>query len=212
MKNAGQCWGNIIYLDIVIVQPLMEFAVDDQDYKKNEHGDYRNRYNPICSHPAPKSAQNSSDRSGGVKGMKLPTRHPPKRLHTAIHIPLTLQHRRPRMLNRLPLYLQIRQRSPSNILRLIRHPLTVPQPLTAPVQPIRSAQQLLALLELVICGRVVGVAGAEEGGAVVGEGFELAFCGVDVGFEVAEAGIYTRAGCGGDVLFFDAHHVELWGY
>ena len=59
-------------------------------------------------------------------------------------------------------------------------------------------------------GRVVGVAGAEEGGAVVGEGFELAFGGVDVGFEVAEAGVYARAGCGGDVLFFDAHHVELW--
>ena len=70
---------------------------------------------------------------------------------------------------------------------------------------------MLALLELVVSGGVVGVAGAEEGGAVVGEGFELAFRGVDVGFEVAEAGIYAGAGCGGDVLFFDAHHVKLWG-
>ena len=116
------------------------------------------------------------------------------------------------MLNRLPLYLQIRQGPAPNILRLIRHPLTIPQPLAAPVQPVRSAQQLLALLELVVFGRVVGVAGAEEGGAVGGEGFELAFGGVDVGFEVAEARVYARAGGGGDVLFFDAHHVELWGF
>ena len=36
---------------------LLELAIDDQDYKKNEHGDDRNRYNPICSHPVPKSAR-----------------------------------------------------------------------------------------------------------------------------------------------------------
>ena len=52
MKNAGRCWGSIIHLDIVIVLPLLELAIDDQDDKKNEHGDDRNRYNPICSHPA----------------------------------------------------------------------------------------------------------------------------------------------------------------
>ena len=68
---------------------------------------------------------------------------------------------------------------------------------------------MLALLELVVFRRVVGVAGAEEGGAVVGEGFELAFGGVDVGFEIAEAGVDAGAGGGGDVLFFNAHHVEL---
>ena len=138
----------------------------------------------------------------------LPTRHPPQRLNTPIHIPLTLQHRRPRMLNRLPLQLQIRQCAPSNLLRLVRHPLTIPQPLTTPVQAIRPAEQLLALLELlVVTGGVVGVAGAEEGGAVVGEGLEFAFCGVDVGFEVAEAGVDAGAGRRGDVLLFDAHHV-----
>ena len=114
------------------------------------------------------------------------------------------------MLNRLPLQLQIRQRAPPDILRLVRHPLTIPQPLTAAVQPIGPAQQLLALLELVVLGRVVRVAGAEEGGAVVGEGLELALRGVDVGFEVAETGIYAGAGGGGDVLLFDAHHVELF--
>ena len=116
------------------------------------------------------------------------------------------------MLNRLPLQLQIRQRPPPDILRLVCHPLTVPQPLTAPVQPVGPAQQLLALLELVVFARVVRVAGAEEGGAVVGEGLELALRGVDVGFKVAETGIYAGAGGRGDVLLFDAHHVELFGW
>ena len=118
------------------------------------------------------------------------------------------------MLNRLPLQLQVRQRAPPNVLRLVRHPLTIPQPLAAPVQPIGSAQQLLALLELVVLARVIRVAGAEEGGAVVGEGLELALRGVNVAFEVAETGIYAGAGCRGDVLLFDAHHVELfwWGW
>ena len=120
------------------------------------------------------------------------------------------------MLNRLPLQLQIRQRAPPDILRLVRDPLAVPQPPAAPVQPLGPAQQLLALLELVVLGRVVRVAGAEEGGAVVGEGLELALGGVDVGFEVAEAGVDAGAGGGGDVLLFDAHHVELfffgWGW
>ena len=97
------------------------------------------------------------------------------------------------MLNRLPLNLQVRQRAPANILRLVRDPLAVPQPLAAAVQPVRSTEELLALLELVVFGRVVRVAGAEEGGAVGGEGFEFAFGGVDVGFEVAEAGVQARA-------------------
>ncbi len=71
---------------------------------------------------------------------------------------------------------------------------------------------MLALLELLVAAAwVVGVSVAEEGFAVIGEGFEFAFGGVDVGFEVAEAGVYARAGCGGDVLFFYAHLVELGG-
>ena len=114
------------------------------------------------------------------------------------------------MLNRLPLNLQVRQRAPANILRLVGDALAVPQPLAAAVQPVRPAEQLLALLELVVLGRVVRVAGAEEGGAVRGKGFEPPFGGVDVGFEVAEAWVQARACGGGDVLFFDAHHVELF--
>ncbi len=103
------------------------------------------------------------------------------------------------MLNSLPLQLQIRQRPPPNILRLVRHPLAVPQPLATPVQPVRTREQLLALLQLMICAAavvivVVAVAVAEEGFAVVGEGFEFALCGVDVGFVVAETGVEAGAG------------------
>lgn len=115
------------------------------------------------------------------------------------------------MLNSLPLQLQIRQRIPPNPLRLIRDPLTLPQPLRTPIQPIRPREQLLSLLELLVRSiRVVGIAVAEEGFAVLGEGFEFAFLRVDVGFEIPEALVYFRAGGGGDVLFFYAHLTDLW--
>ena len=76
---------------------------------------------------------------------------------------------------------------------------------------------MLALLQLLVVGVVgvgvgvvvVTVAAVEEGGAVGGEGVEFAFAGVDVGFVVAEAGVQAGADGGGDVLFFDAHGVEL---
>ena len=55
----------------------------------------------------------------------------------------------------------------------------------------------------------VAVAVPEQGFAVVGQDFEFPFGGVDVGFVVAETGIQAGAGGGGDVLFFDAHLVEL---
>lgn len=113
------------------------------------------------------------------------------------------------MLNRLPLRMQIGQRIPPNILRLERDALTVAQPLRAAIQAVRAGEQLLPLLELVVGGRVVGVAVSEQRAAVVGEGFELAFAGVDVGFEIAEALVDFAADGGGDVLFFDAHLVQL---
>ena len=68
----------------------------------------------------------------------------------------------------------------------------------------------MALLELLVAAIwIVGVAVPEKGASVIGEGFQFAFCGVDVGFVVSEAGIYAAAGCGGNILFFDAHLVEL---
>ena len=131
--------GTLVYSNIVIVQPLLEFAINDENDQKNEHGDDRNRYHPICSHPAPKSVPHLNG-PVSVKRDDIPTRHPPQRLHAAIHIPLALQHGRPCMLNRLPLYLQIGQRAPPNLIRLVRDPLAVPQPLAAPVQSVRPAQ------------------------------------------------------------------------
>lgn len=66
----------------------------------------------------------------------------------------------------------------------------------------------MSLLKLHI-GWVVGVAGAEECGAVRGEGAQFAFEAVDVGFVVAEA-LVDFGACGGrDVLLFQAHLIEL---
>ena len=190
---------------------LLELAIHHCNNQDDQHRNDRDRYHPICSHPTnPLVSPHFQDKG---KGSNSPTSHPPQRLNTPIHIPLTLQHRLPRMLNRLPLQLQIRQRAPPNILRLIRYPLTIPQPLRAPVQSICAGKQLLALLQLVVLPVfVVTVAVPEEGFAVVGEGFELAFRGVDVDFVVSEAGVQARASGGGDVLFFEAHLVELEEY
>jgi hypothetical protein len=33
---------------------LSELADDNRNYKQNQDGNYRNRYNPICSHPVPR--------------------------------------------------------------------------------------------------------------------------------------------------------------
>ena len=55
----------------------------------------------------------------------------------------------------------------------------------------------------------VAVAIPEQGFAVVGESLEFPLRGVDVAFVVAESGVEAGARGGGDVLFFDAHLVEL---
>ena len=189
-------------------QRLLKFAVHNRNDQNNQHRNNRNRYNPICSHPMISLAQPQRYTAIGVSD-NIPTCHPPQRLNTPIHISLTLQQRLPRMLNRFPLHLQIRQRAPSNIFRLMCNPLTLSQPLTTPIQSLCSRKQLLPLLELLIATRVVGVAVAEKSFSVVGEGFQFAFGGVEVGFVVAEAGVDPGAGGGGDVLFFNAHLVEL---
>lgn len=46
--------------------------------------------------------------SGQSSREEIPTRHPPQRFHTPIHISLTLQDRNPRTLYLLALHLQIR--------------------------------------------------------------------------------------------------------
>ena len=66
------------------------------------------------------------------EGSSLPTRHPPQCLHATVHVSLALQHSHPRMLNRLPLQLQIRQRISADHLRFIRDDLRIVQTLRAP--------------------------------------------------------------------------------
>ncbi len=189
-------------------QRLLKFAVHNRNDQDNQHRNDCNRYNPICSHPMISLAQPQRYTAVGVSD-NIPTCHPPQRLDTPIHISLTFQQRLSRVLNRFPLHLQIRQCAPSNILRLMCNPLTLSQPVTTPIQSLCSGKQLLPLLELLVAAGVVGVAISEKGFSVVGEGFQFAFGGVEVGFVVAEAGVDPGAGGGGDVLFFDAHLVKL---
>ena len=88
-------------------QRLLKFAVHNRNDQDNQHRNNRNRYNPICSHPMISLAQPQPATGIGVSD-NIPTCHPPQRLNAPIHIPLTLQQRLPRMLNRFPLHLQIR--------------------------------------------------------------------------------------------------------
>jgi hypothetical protein len=88
-------------------------------------------------------------------GKSLPTSHPPQCFYTSVHIPLTLQQRSISMLNRLPLPMQIRQRTRTNSFRLVCKSLTVLQSLRRPVQPIRSRKKLLSLLKLYITSQIV---------------------------------------------------------
>ena len=115
------------------------------------------------------------------------------------------------MLDCLPLHLQIRQRLPPNILRLVRNPLTIPQPLRAPIQSIGPGQQLLSLLQLVVCAGVVGIVVPVRRFSVIRQAFEFPLCAIDVRFVIPESLVYLRAGGGGDVGFFEAHLIELSG-
>ena len=58
----------------------------------------------------------------------LPSRHAPQRLDTPVNIPLTLQQIPMRVLNDIPLLVQVRQRTRADLLRLQRYPLRLTQP------------------------------------------------------------------------------------
>lgn len=115
------------------------------------------------------------------------------------------------MLDRFSLQLQIGQCISANVFGLMGCHLRVPQPLRTTVQPLGAGKQLLSLLQLIVRVGIVRVAVAKQGFPVVGEGFELAFCGIDVGFKVAEPLVYFRPCGGGDVGSFDTHLVQLNG-
>lgn len=112
----------------------------------------------------------------------------------------------------LALLVEVGEGAGADLLRVVGEGLAGAQALGAAVEAVGAGEQLLALLELQVRGAgvgVVGVAGAEEGGAVVGEGAQLALVAVHVGFEVAEALVYLGARGGGDVLLFETHLSEL---
>ena len=100
---------------------LFELAVDDSENKQNQNRNNGNGYNPICSHPVSRSSVKHLPKyaATGIRD-DLPTRHPSQCLHTPIDVSFTLQQNIPCMLNRLSLPMQIRQRTRTDSLCLIR--------------------------------------------------------------------------------------------
>lgn len=76
-----------------------------------------------------------------------------------------------RILNLAPLRIQIAEDARANALRLVCQALAVPQALRGPLEPVRAAEQLLALVDDGVTAAPGAVAAAvaaavEEGGAV----------------------------------------------
>lgn len=78
----------------------LEFTINHPDNQQHQNRNNRNRDQPIGSHPV-RNVSTSSLPS--PRSEVIPTRHPPQRLHTAIHIPLALQQIPVRVLNHIPL-------------------------------------------------------------------------------------------------------------
>ncbi|TQW06607.1 hypothetical protein IF2G_06029 [Cordyceps javanica] len=137
----------------------------------------------------------------------LPTGHAPQSLDAAVDVALALHEAVMGVLDGLALAVQVGEGAGANLLRLVGEGLAGLEALGAAVEAVGAGEQLLALLEVDVggAGGVVGVAGAEEGGAVRGEVGELAAAAVDVGLVVAEALVDLAAGRRGDVGLFEAH-------
>lgn len=142
--------------------------------------------------------------------MTLPTRHAPQSLDTPINIALAVEQHLGRVLDGLALSVQIRKSARPDGLRLVRQRLAGLEALRAPVEPVRSGEELLPLLELHVV-RVVCVAPAEEGGAVLGQRAQLAAVFVEVGLVVSVSGVGFCAVRGRDVGSFELHLAELDG-
>ena len=139
----------------------------------------------------------------------VPSRHPFQSLDTPIRVPLALQESLLCVHDLLSLPLQVAQRSCTNFLGLQRDSLRLAKSPGRSAKSLGSGKELLALLQLVICGRIICVAGSEECAAVARKGFQLAFGGVDVGFKVAEAGVDLALRRRRNVGFLEAHLAEL---
>lgn len=147
----------------------MELAPNDGNDQKNEDGNNGNSNHPIRSHPKrPKLASSKLTPHQQPHRGSVPTSHAPQSLDTGIHISLTLLQIIPRVLDRLPLSIQISQHVAPNILRLQRNPLTLLQPRRAALQSLRAGQKLLPLFQVLVLW-LVCVSVSEEGFPVVGE-------------------------------------------
>lgn len=135
------------------------------------------------------------------KGATVPTSHAPERLDAPIDISLALEQEVRGMLDGLALAVQVGQGAGADGLGLVGEGLAGLEALGAAVQAVGAGEELLALLEGGVRG-VVAVAGAEEGGAVVGQAAEFAAVGVHVRVPVAETLVDLGAGRGRDVLLF----------
>lgn len=152
---------------------------------------------------------------GWDRGEPLPTRHPPQRLDAAIHVALALEEGLARVLDALALGVEVGEGGGADGLGLVGEGLGGAQALRGAVEAVGAGQQLLPLLELEVArarAGVVGVARAEERGAVVGEGPQLALGLVDVGLEVAQARVDLVAARRGDVLLLQTHLAELFWF
>ncbi|ROW16988.1 hypothetical protein VPNG_01213 [Cytospora leucostoma] len=133
------------------------------------------------------------------------------RLDTPVHIALGVQQGIVGVLDRLPLAVQVGEGRRADGLGLVGQPLARLEALGGPVEPVGAGEELLPLLELDVAGVVrVALAGAEEGGPVLGQGAELALGLVDGRLHVAVALVGLRAGAGGDVLLLDLHLAQLF--
>lgn len=104
---------------------LTETAVNNSKNQKNQHSDNSNSDYPICSHPGRSNVSLLSRIRGTLRiGGTIPTSHTPQGLDTRINITLALMQILPRMLNRLSLLMQIRQRTTTDIFCFKRKSLT----------------------------------------------------------------------------------------
>lgn len=98
------------------------------------------------------------------------------------------------MLDRLALDMQIGKRAGADGLGLEGEGLARLEPLRAPVEAVRTRQQLLPLLERGV-GRVVAVSTAKERGPVFREGAQFAPVALDVRVPVTEPLVDLGASC-----------------
>lgn len=141
----------------------------------------------------------------GERGSHLPTRHPPQRLDAAVDVALALEEHLAGVADDLALGVQVGEGGGADGLGLVGEGLGGAEALGGAVEAVGAGEELLALLELAVRGArrgvwIIGVARAEERGAIVGERLQLPPRLVDVRLEVAEAHVHLGPALARDVL------------